>query len=83
MRVLVVGGSGAIGRRLLPQLATAGHQVTHTAQHLHGGLGADVEYPIHAFFLRAKQLELSLGGATQMLAEIGAQLAGDGVPAFT
>jgi alkylation response protein AidB-like acyl-CoA dehydrogenase len=63
--------------------ARAGHQVTHTAQHLHGGLGADVEYPIHAFFLRAKQLELSLGGATQMLAEIGAQLAGDGVPAFT
>jgi 2-alkyl-3-oxoalkanoate reductase len=32
MRVLVVGGSGAIGRRLLPQLVSGGHQVTATAR---------------------------------------------------
>ena len=27
MRVLVIGGSGAIGSRLLPQLAARGHEV--------------------------------------------------------
>ena len=32
MRVLVVGGSGAIGSRLLPQLVTGGHQVTATSR---------------------------------------------------
>ena len=32
MRVLVVGGSGAIGTRLLPQLVTGGHQVTATSR---------------------------------------------------
>ena len=32
MRVLVVGGSGAIGGRLLPQLVSGGHQVTATAR---------------------------------------------------
>ena len=32
MRVLVVGGSGAIGSRLLPLLASQGHQVTATSR---------------------------------------------------
>jgi 2-alkyl-3-oxoalkanoate reductase len=32
MRVLVVGGSGAIGSRLLPQLVSSGHQVTATSR---------------------------------------------------
>jgi nucleoside-diphosphate-sugar epimerase len=32
MRVLVVGASGAIGRRLLPRLAERGHQVTGTSR---------------------------------------------------
>lgn len=31
MRVFVAGGSSAIGRRLVPQLVAAGHQVTATA----------------------------------------------------
>jgi nucleoside-diphosphate-sugar epimerase len=31
MRVFVAGGSGAIGRRLVPQLVARGHQVTATA----------------------------------------------------
>jgi alkylation response protein AidB-like acyl-CoA dehydrogenase len=52
-----------------------GQRVTHTAQHLHGGIGADVEYPIHRFLLRSRQLELSLGGATRQLARIGSLLA--------
>jgi 3-oxocholest-4-en-26-oyl-CoA dehydrogenase beta subunit len=53
---------------------TAGQRVVHTAQHLHGGIGSDVEYPIHRYFLWAKQVELALGGAGKQLARIGAQL---------
>lgn len=52
-----------------------GHRVTHTAQHQHGGMGADVTYPIHRFFLAAKAVENTLGAATPMLAELGALIA--------
>lgn len=52
-----------------------GQRVVHTAQHLHGGIGADVSYPIHRYFLWAKQLELTLGGAPQHLAHLGQLLA--------
>ena len=54
--------------------ATAGSRVVHTAQHLHGGIGSDVEYPIHRFFLWSKQNELLFGGARQQAARLGAQL---------
>jgi alkylation response protein AidB-like acyl-CoA dehydrogenase len=53
----------------------AGHRIAHTAQHLHGGIGADLEYPIHRYFLWAKQLEFTLGGAQEQLASLGSQLA--------
>ena len=55
--------------------AETSHRVSHTAQHLHGGIGADVEYPIHRFFLWAKQLEFDLGGAAHELASMGKHLA--------
>ena len=51
-----------------------GQRVVHTALHLHGGTGADVDYPIHRFFFWAKQIELSLGGSAQQLERIGAEL---------
>jgi alkylation response protein AidB-like acyl-CoA dehydrogenase len=38
-------------------------RVVQTAQHLHGGFGADVEYPLHRYHAWAKHLELSLGPA--------------------
>ena len=63
--------------------AQAGHRVTHAVQHVHGGLGADVEYPVHAFFLKAKQLEVALGGAAPTLAALGRQLALGTVAPFT
>lgn len=53
----------------------AGHRIGHTAQHLHGGMGSDIDYPIHRFFLWAKQLEYTLGGAQEQLAQLGRQLA--------
>ena len=43
----------------------------HLTQHLHGGMGADVTYPVHRYFLWAKQIELMLGGASALLAELG------------
>ena len=44
--------------------AEGGQRVAHAAQHLHGGIGVDLDYPLHRYFLWAKQLELTLGGAT-------------------
>lgn len=38
-------------------------RVVQTAQHLHGGMGADTEYPLHRFHAWAKQWELSHGSA--------------------
>ncbi|MEU2582677.1 acyl-CoA dehydrogenase family protein [Streptomyces avermitilis] len=38
-------------------------RVVGTAQHLHGGFGADTDYPLHRYHAWAKHLELSLGPA--------------------
>jgi 3-oxocholest-4-en-26-oyl-CoA dehydrogenase beta subunit len=55
--------------------AEGGQRVVHAAQHLHGGVGVDRDYPLHRYFLWAKQLELTLGGATPQLLKLGALLA--------
>jgi alkylation response protein AidB-like acyl-CoA dehydrogenase len=55
----------------------AAHRVVSTAQHLHGGMGADIEYPIHRFFLMAKQISFSLGNASKQLEKLGQLLAAD------
>jgi alkylation response protein AidB-like acyl-CoA dehydrogenase len=54
--------------------ARAGDRIVHSAQHLHGGIGSDVDYPIHRYFLWAEQLSTSLGGPNQHLADLGAFL---------
>jgi alkylation response protein AidB-like acyl-CoA dehydrogenase len=59
--------------------AEAGQRVVHTTQHLHGGIGADVDYPIHRYFLWGKHIEGQLGGPSATLAGIGRRLAGAGV----
>jgi alkylation response protein AidB-like acyl-CoA dehydrogenase len=59
--------------------AEGGQRVVHAAQHLHGGMGVDRDYPLHRYFLWAKWLELSLGGATRQLLTIGKQLADEPV----
>ncbi|GHF26282.1 acyl-CoA dehydrogenase family protein [Streptomyces morookaense] len=38
-------------------------RVVQTAQHLHGGFGADTDYALHRYHAWAKHLELSLGPA--------------------
>ncbi len=55
--------------------ANGGHRTLHTAQHLHGGIGADVEFPAHRYFLRGKQLLDTLGGAAAHASHLGAELA--------
>jgi hypothetical protein len=55
--------------------AEGGQFVGYAAQHLHGGIGVDVDYPLHRYYLWAKQLELTLGSAPVQLARIGARLA--------
>lgn len=53
----------------------AGHRVSHTCQHLHGGMGATREYPIHRYFLWAKYMEFMFGNATTQLVKLGEYLA--------
>lgn len=55
--------------------AEAGQRVVYAAQHLHGGIGVDTDYPLHRYFLWAKAIELSLGGATLQLVRLGAAMA--------
>ncbi|WP_420432283.1 acyl-CoA dehydrogenase family protein [Candidatus Poriferisocius sp.] len=57
--------------------ADAGQRVVHATQHLHGGMGADVDYPVHRYFLWVKQLENIFGGGSRQLAAIGRTLAKD------
>ena len=55
--------------------AEGAQRVVHAAQHLHGGIGVDLDYPIHRYFRWAKVLELTLGGASPSLRRLGASLA--------
>jgi hypothetical protein len=55
--------------------AEAGARIADTAQHLHGGLGVDVDYPIHRYFLWSRSLALWFGGAAPALARLGRDLA--------
>jgi alkylation response protein AidB-like acyl-CoA dehydrogenase len=53
----------------------AGHQVGHMAQHVHGGIGVDITFPIHRFLFWSRALGIALGGAEQNLAKLGDWLA--------
>lgn len=52
-----------------------GMRAMHACQHLHGGLGVDLDYPLHRYFLWCKQIEHELGTPTRQLLELGAHLA--------
>jgi alkylation response protein AidB-like acyl-CoA dehydrogenase len=55
--------------------AEAGQRVCAAAQHLHGGIGVDLDYPLHRYTSLAKHIELSLGAATPQLVRLGAAIA--------
>ena len=55
--------------------ADTGHTVAHTAVHVHGGVGIDLDGPAHRFYTAAKRHELSLGGTTDQARAVGRVLA--------
>jgi alkylation response protein AidB-like acyl-CoA dehydrogenase len=55
--------------------AEGGFRVAHAAQHLHGGIGVDTEYPLFRYFRTTRQIELTLGGAAVHLKELGDRIA--------
>jgi acyl-CoA dehydrogenase len=55
--------------------AEGGHRVVHTTQHLHGGMGADVDYPIHRYFLWAMENGATLGSGSRQLVALGQEIA--------
>lgn len=59
--------------------ATEGAQrVVHGAQHVHGGIGVDTDYPLHRFFRAAKAAEHTLGTVHPHLVSLGARIVGAG-----
>jgi alkylation response protein AidB-like acyl-CoA dehydrogenase len=62
--------------------ASEGGQYTaYACQHLHGGIGIDVDYPLHRYFIWSTQLEHSLGCASEQLQRLGARIAERGIVA--
>ena len=57
-----------------------GHRVTHAAQHMHGGIGVDVSYPIHRYTYWSQAIEIATGGVSANLESLGRWLA---TPALT
>ena len=55
--------------------AEGGFRVVHAAVHVHGGVGVDRDYPLHRFFVLARQLELTLGNGEEHLATLGQAIA--------
>lgn len=52
--------------------ANEAFRALYTCQHLHGGLGLDVTYPLHRYFAQAKHLAHLTGGAQAQLDRMGA-----------
>lgn len=50
-------------------------QVVTAGQHLHGGIGSDIDYPVHRYFLWGIQLANQLGSASAHLARLGQLIA--------
>lgn len=53
------------------QACEAGHVIGHNAQHVHGGIGVDLTYPMHRFLYWSRALACALGGAPACLERLG------------
>lgn len=51
--------------------SAGGLRSVHATQHLHGGIGADIDYPVHRYFLWGREIAFSLGTAASVAAELG------------
>jgi alkylation response protein AidB-like acyl-CoA dehydrogenase len=49
----------------------AGARVVAAAQHVHGGMGFDRDYPLYRYFMTSKHLEFTLGGTHETLTRLG------------
>ena len=66
-------GPEALATRYLA--CETGHLVGHRAQHVHGGIGVDLSYPIHRYLYWSRALGLALGGSAATLERLGDWLA--------
>lgn len=57
--------------------AEGGARIVRAAQHLHGGIGVDREYPLHRYYVYQRHLELTLGAGTPTLLGLGKLLAAE------
>ncbi len=55
--------------------ADAPVRILETAMQVHGGVSVDLDYPLHRYFLAARQGGLALGGSGQTLLDLGDQMA--------
>jgi len=60
--------------------AEGGQFASFACQHLHGGIGLDVDYPLHRHFKWAIQIEHELGSAKHHLDALGRGIAAHGLP---
>ena len=60
--------------------AEGGHFASTACQHLHGGIGIDIEYPLHRYFKWAIHIEHDLGSARHQLDRLGREIAANGLP---
>jgi len=58
-----------------------GQSASYACQHLHGGIGIDVDYPLHRYFRWAIHIEHELGSAKHHLERLGRSIAEHGLPA--
>ena len=52
-----------------------GHRVSYAAQHLHGGVGIDKEYPLWRYCVWSRHIEMILGSSSAQLAALGERIA--------
>lgn len=53
------------------------HRVSQAAQHLHGGVGIDRDYPLFRYCLWARQIELTCGASSALTQRLGEKIAAD------
>lgn len=51
--------------------ADAAHRVLYAVQHVHGGVGIDLDFGLHRHFRLGKYIELTLGSANEHLRRLG------------
>lgn len=61
--------------------AEGGQSAAYACQHLHGGIGIDMDYPLHRYFTWAIQIEHEFGSAKHQLDRLGREIAANGLPA--